>query len=76
VWQSRLFGPVYQGMYVAQSIGGGLFGLGYGAVTGSNVWDSMMTAGYMDNPFEHHAYERQGYWPPTGRAASDLVMWK
>jgi RHS repeat-associated protein len=82
-WQGRVFGPVYQGVYIAQFIGGGLFGLGHYAIAGgssvpggkTNAMHAALTSGYMDNPFEYLAYGQQGYWPPGGRSDPSLIMW-
>lgn len=67
VLQNRLFGPLYQILYVAWMI---VF-----AVVGLLIWllrerrqlgKIIETLTYYNNPFEYWAYRNDGYWPPKG----------
>jgi hypothetical protein len=76
IWQNRIFGPLYQVIYVLW------FGLGL--VVGTAAWAVkrekpklrrlMETAAYYDNPFEYWAYKRDGHWEDN--AADPLLKWR
>lgn len=73
VWQSRIFGPIYQLVYVIWFAGG--------AAVGATAWafkrekprmkQMVETAAYYDNPFEFWAYKHDGHWE-TNRAEPTL----
>jgi hypothetical protein len=74
IWQSRIFGPLYQGTYVVWGIGG--------AIVGTVVWffntdqdygSVIETAAYYNNPFEYWAYKNDNNWPPAG--ANPVIRW-
>ncbi len=65
--QSRLFGPIFQAVYV---VWGAL-----GALVATVVWLTdrsvsltglVQTAAYYDNPFEYWAYRKDDHWRPGG----------
>ena len=67
VTQSRIFGPLFQLVYVVWFAGG--------TVVGFVVWlfdrevsltGLIQTAGYYDNPFEYWAYRNDDHWRPGG----------
>jgi RHS repeat-associated protein len=62
IWQSRLFGPVYQATYLVHGAGGGIAGGVIAGFSGENVSRGMEAGGYMSNPFEYFAYSNQGTW--------------
>ena len=66
IWQSRIFGPIYQIGTVVWMIGGFFVALGYWAGTGfdKNLGSLIQTASYFDNPFEYWAYNNDNNWPP------------
>lgn len=68
VWQSRIFGPLFQVTYIVWAVGGFLVALGYWVGTGfdKNLGSLIETAAYYDNPFEYWAYENDNNWPPSG----------
>jgi len=75
VWQSRIFGPLFQATYVVWAVGG--------FVVGTIVWffntdqdygSVIETATYYDNPFEYWAYKNDNNnWPPSG--ANPVIAW-
>ena len=75
VWQARVFGPVYAAVYSLWAI--------TGTVTGFVSWlanrERATLAQFVDahayyrNPFEWHAYSRDGNWPP--RSANPELVW-
>jgi hypothetical protein len=67
IWQSRIFGPLFQATYIVWAVGG--------FIVGSVVWffhtdqdygSVIETAVYYDNPFEYWAYKNDNNWPPSG----------
>lgn len=67
IWQSRIFGPLFQATYIVWAVGG--------AIVGTVVWffhtdqdygSIIETAVYYDNPFEYWAYKNDNNWPPSG----------
>jgi hypothetical protein len=76
VWQSRLFGPIYQLVYVIWFAGG--------AAVGATAWalkrqkpkmrKMVETAAYYDNPFEFWAYKHDGHW--ENNSAEPTLKWR
>jgi hypothetical protein len=76
VWQARLLGPIYALGYVGWS--------GVGALAGALSWlfdrrrspfvRRIDAFAYYRNPFEWHAYSRDGNWPPRGVDSS--LVWR
>ena len=76
IWQNRIFGPLYQAVYLAW------FALG--VVVGTAVWvvrrgkpslfRLVETAAYYDNPFEFWAYKRDGQW--DSNRADPVLKWR
>ena len=67
VLQNRLFGPLYQAIYVGW--------MAVFAVIGVLIWllrerkdlgQIIETLAYYNNPFEYWAYRNDKYWPPKG----------
>lgn len=67
IWQSRLFGPLFQIIYLGW--------MAVGAVAGAVVWlfnrqesffGLVETGAYYDNPFEYWAYRNDDHWRPGG----------
>ena len=77
ILQNRIFGPVFQGVYIAWGVGALFVATGYKVFNTDHKWgDLLETAAYMDNPFEYWAYSNQGYWPPTNQQGYDsLIAW-
>jgi hypothetical protein len=74
VWQGRVFGPLFQVVY--------LIWFPLGALAGFAIWlanrrESLAalveTAAYYNNPFEYWAYRNDDYWPP--RRAHPKLCW-
>ncbi len=72
VWQSRAFGPLYPLLYASWTILGGAVGLVTGLFRRRDLWRTIETVAYYDNPFEVWAYRRDGNWPPS-RALDELT---
>jgi RHS repeat-associated protein len=75
MWQSRVFGPVFQAttlVYMVSAAPVGFFGA---AFTGENVIQGAMATGYASSPFERPAYGNQHYWPPGDRVPKSLLVW-
>lgn len=66
VFQNRLFGPLYQMLYVAWVVGAGAVGLVVAALSRRDRGRIIETLAYYDNPFEYWAYRNNHYWPPRG----------
>lgn len=73
VWQNRIFGPFYLALYGSWAVVGGAIGLATGLARRRDVYRSIETLAYYDNPFEVWAYKRDGKWPPSG--ALDHLAW-
>jgi len=74
VWQSRLFGPLFQTSYAAWAVGGYFVGTGYWLLHPTQDWFSLVeTAAYYDNPWEVWAYANDNNWPPPG--ANPALLW-
>jgi RHS repeat-associated protein len=74
VWQSRIFGPLFQATYVAWGIGGAIVGFVVWLTdTDQDLGSLIETAAYYDNPFEYWAYNNDDKWPPSG--ANDDLAW-
>jgi RHS repeat-associated protein len=73
IWQSRIFGPLFQTTYVVWAVVGFFVAFFYWLFTGANknLGSLIETAAYYDNPFEYWAYNNDSNWPPSG-ANSDL----
>jgi RHS repeat-associated protein len=66
IWQNRIFGPIFQVVYIAWFIVGGLVGVVIGLFHPSEFGSIVETAAYDDNPWEYWAYKNQNNWPPAG----------
>jgi PE family len=74
VWQSRIFGPLFQTSYVGWVVGGVFVGTGYWLFHPNQDWFSLVeTAAYYDNPWEVWAYANDNNWPPPG--ANPALLW-
>jgi PE family len=74
VWQSRLFGPIFQTSYLGWMTGGLVVGTGYWLFHPDQNWFSLVeTAAYYDNPWEVWAYANDHNWPPPG--ANPALLW-
>lgn len=73
VWQNRWFGPLYQIGYVGWLMGAGVVGLVVAAIRRKDIWSTIETFAYFDNPFEYWAYKNDEYWPP--RDAHQSFVW-
>lgn len=74
VWQSRIFGPLYQASYAGWMAGGLFVGTGYWLLHQDQSWYRLVeAAAYVDNPWEVMAYGNQGKWPPS--IANPALLW-
>jgi hypothetical protein len=74
VWQSRIFGPLFQTSYAGWMVGGFFVGTGYWFLHPNENWFSLVeTAAYYDNPWEVWAYVNDHNWPPPG--ANPALLW-
>lgn len=74
IWQSRIFGPLFQATYVVWAVGGFIVANIVWLTDTSEDWGSLVeTAAYYDNPFEYWAYKNDSHWPPTG--ANPNLAW-
>ena len=65
VFQSRLFGPLYQAIYFAWMIGASVVAVIVWLLRErKNLGKIVETLAYYDNPFEYWAYRSDNYWPP------------
>lgn len=72
IWQNRIFGPLFQIIYVSWLIIGALVGIVIWFFhTDQSFFSVVQTAAYYDNPFEYWAYKNDHYWPPTGSSPVD-----
>jgi hypothetical protein len=75
VWQSRIFGPLFQTSYAGWLLGGAFVGTGYWYLHPNQDWFSLVeTAAYYDNPWEVWAYVNDHNWPPAG--ANPALLWQ
>jgi PE family len=75
VWQSRIFGPLFQTSYAGWLVGGAFVGTGYWLLHPNQDWFSLVeTAAYYDNPWEVWAYVNDHNWPPSG--ANPALLWQ
>lgn len=74
MWQSRLFGPAYQGTYVGWAAAGLPIATAVWLTdTDQDLFSLIETAVYYDNPFEYWAYQNNNQWPPSG--ANPILAW-
>ena len=67
VLQNRLFGPIYQLVYVAWMVVFAVVGIVIWLVRERRHLGSIVeTLAYYNNPFEYWAYRNDRYWPPKG----------
>ncbi len=77
VWQNRIFGPLYQAVYVAWFAGGALVGAVTWALKKGDkpkMKKLVETAAYYDNPFEFWAYQRDQHWEDN--RADPTLKWR
>lgn len=76
IWQNRLFGPLYQALYVAWFLGGALVGAATWALKRDRpkLQRLVETAAYYDNPFEFWAYKRDEHWEDN--SADPILKWR
>jgi RHS repeat-associated protein len=60
IFQSRVFGPLFQLSYIAWLVVGGAVGLILAPIVKEDAGDAMRDVGYFDNPWEAWAYEHGG----------------
>jgi len=74
IWQSRIFGPLFQATYIVWAVGGFLVGTVWWFFNTNQDYGSVIeTAVYYDNPFEYWAYKNDNNWPPSG--ANPAIAW-
>jgi hypothetical protein len=74
VLQNRIFGPLYQLVYVGWMVLAALLGVIVWLVRDrKNLGQIIETMAYYNNPFEYWAYRNDDYWPPKG--AHDRYAW-
>jgi len=67
IWQSRIFGPLFQATYIVWAVGGFIVANIVWLTDTSEDWGSLVeTAAYYNNPFEYWAYNNDSNWPPAG----------
>lgn len=69
VTQSRVFGPIYQGVYASWLIGGAVVGFAVGLFTGQDLGQDIEDVAYFDNPWETWAYQQEG---PSSNVGDEL----
>ena len=76
IWQSRLFGPVFQLVYALWSAAGVVVGTATWIVKRERpgLWRLIETAAYYHNPFEYWAYKRDGRW--EANRAEPTLKWR
>lgn len=76
IWQSRGFGPLYQGIYLAWFVLGAAAGLFTWVVRRGRpgLFRLVETAAYYDNPFEFWAYKRDHHWEDN--RADPVLKWR
>lgn len=76
VWQNRIFGPVYQSLYLVWFAGGAVVGVAAWALKREKPRLSRLveTAAYYDNPFEFWAYKRDQHW--ESNSADPTLKWR
>lgn len=77
ILQNRIFGPIFQVVYVVWMVGGFIVGSIFWLFhTDHSYGDIIETAAYFDNPWEYWAYSNQGYWQPKGQKGFDpIIAW-
>jgi len=75
VWQSRIFGPIYQTVYAVWFAGGALVGAATWVLKKDrpSLKRLVETAAYYDNPFELWAYKRDEHW--ENNSADPTLKW-
>ncbi|MFH1329197.1 MAG: hypothetical protein ABIJ48_00845 [Actinomycetota bacterium] len=76
VWHNRIFGPIYQAVYVVWFTGGALVGAATWALKREKPKMKRLveTAAYYDNPFEFWAYKRDEHW--ESNSADPTLKWR
>lgn len=64
VWQHRMLGPLFPTIYGLWMIGGAAAGVVLALKRGEDLWRTVDTIAYYDNPLEYFAYRRHHAWPP------------
>jgi len=74
IWQSRLFGPLFQATYIVWGIVGFVIGSIVWITDTNETWRGLVvTAAYYNNPFEYWAYKNDSNWPPS--RAHRKLLW-
>ncbi len=74
IWQSRMFGPVFQGGYALWMALGGLAGaIAWLFNRDQDFYNMVETGAYYDNPFEYWAYVNDHNWPHS--SANPKFRW-
>jgi RHS repeat-associated protein len=75
IWQSRAFGPIFQGVYVVWGVVGFIVASVYWLFNRDESWTELVEeAAYYDNPFEYWAYKNDdNNWPPKSNDAG--LLW-
>lgn len=76
IWQNRVFGPIYQVVYVVWFAGGAIVGIATWALKTEKPQLKRLieTAAYYDNPFEFWAYKRDKHWEDN--SADPTLKWR
>ena len=67
VWQSRLFGPIFQSTYVAWLAAGTVVGIACWPFMDIDIGQAIMDVAYYDNPWEYWAYQVGGSTEGAGK---------
>ncbi len=75
VWQNRIFGPIYQVVYVAWFLLGAIVAVAVKLARPRTppLRRLVETAAYYDNPFEYWAYRRDDHWATN--SAETMLKW-
>ncbi len=73
IWQSRIFGPLFQATYLIWMVAGAVAGIIISPFAKGSILSVVETVAYYNNPFEYWAYRRDEHWPPNG--ADDQIAW-
>ncbi|HEY6970180.1 MAG TPA: RHS repeat-associated core domain-containing protein, partial [Candidatus Angelobacter sp.] len=74
ILQNRIFGPLFQAVYIVWLVGGFIVGSVFWLFHTDHDYGSIIeTMAYYDNPWEYWAYSNQNYWQPTGQKGFDPI---
>jgi RHS repeat-associated protein len=75
VMQSRVFGPVFQGVYAGWLVAGAAVGFGIGLFTDQDLGQDIEDVAYFNNPWETWAYSQEGPRFGSGREPWGDLAW-